>query len=77
MTSNPQSNYRWYILTLAIATNIFAIAAPISCMPVLFKEITDDLGLSLVQVGTIWGIGPLSRFDRGQYSGCYPVDLAV
>jgi len=60
MTSNAQSNYRWYILTLAIATNIFAIAAPISCMPVLFKEISDDLGLSLVQIGTIWGIGPLA-----------------
>lgn len=25
-------------------------------MPVLFKEISDDLGLDLVQIGAVWGI---------------------
>lgn len=25
-------------------------------MPVLFKEISEDLGLNLVQIGTVWGI---------------------
>lgn len=29
-------------------------------MPVLFKEISDDLGLSLIQIGTIWGMASLS-----------------
>jgi MFS family permease len=29
-------------------------------MPVLFKEISEDLGLSLVQIGTVWGIGSLA-----------------
>jgi len=60
MTNSQQSNYRWHVLTLAAATNIFAVAVPFSCMPVLFKEISNDLGLSLVQIGTIWGIGPLA-----------------
>lgn len=60
MTNSQQSNYRWYILTLAVVTNIFAVAVPFSCMAVLFKEISNDLGLSLVQIGTIWGIGPLA-----------------
>jgi ACS family glucarate transporter-like MFS transporter len=27
-----------------------------TCMPVLFKEISDDLGLDLVQIGAVWGI---------------------
>jgi len=29
-------------------------------MPVLFKEISQDLNLSLVQIGTIWGIASLA-----------------
>jgi NNP family nitrate/nitrite transporter-like MFS transporter len=29
-------------------------------MTVLFKEISDDLGLSLVEIGVVWGIPPLA-----------------
>lgn len=29
------------------------------CLPVLFAEIAGDLGLSLVQIGLVWGIGSL------------------
>lgn len=32
---------------------------PFFCMPVLFKEISDGLGLNLFQVGMIWGIAGL------------------
>ena len=32
---------------------------PMMCLPVLFKEISVDLHLSLVQIGFIWGIGAL------------------
>jgi MFS family permease len=53
------SNYRWYILTLAAMTSVLAVAAPVMCMPVLFKEISQDLHLTLVQVGLVWGIGSL------------------
>ncbi len=53
-------DYRWYILTLVSLTVIFVIAMPTMSMPVLFKEISDDLDLSLVQIGTIWGMIPLS-----------------
>jgi len=60
MTNNRQSNYRWYILTLAALTHTFAVAMPIMCMPVLFKEIADELGLNLVQVGTVWGMTSLT-----------------
>ncbi len=48
--------YRWYILTLAALTHAVTIAMPTMCMPVLFQEISGDLGLSLMQIGSIWGL---------------------
>ncbi len=60
MTANHQSQYRWYILTLATATHIFVVAMPRMCMPVLFSEIADELGLNLVQIGTVWGMSSLA-----------------
>ena len=48
------------MLVLLTATGTFVAAIPFSCMPVLFKEISEDLGLSLVQIGTIWGIASLA-----------------
>jgi MFS family permease len=32
---------------------------PEMCMPVLFKEISEELRLNLVEIGTVWGIVPL------------------
>lgn len=55
MSNSSPSRYRWYVLSLTIAVNLFVNAMPLACMPVLLKEIGEDLGLSLVQVGTIWG----------------------
>jgi MFS family permease len=33
---------------------------PVSALPVLFKEISEDLDLSLVQIGSVWGMGNLA-----------------
>jgi len=60
MLDNSKSTYKWYILTLAALTHTFAVAMPMMCMPVLFKEISEDLDLNLVQIGIIWGIVPLA-----------------
>ena len=49
-------SYRWYVLALATLTHTFAVAMPRICMPVLFNEIAEDLDLSLVQIGAVWGI---------------------
>jgi MFS family permease len=54
-----EPTYRWYILILATLTNTLVAAVPSMCMPVLFKEISIDLNLSLVQVGLVWGISSL------------------
>jgi predicted MFS family arabinose efflux permease len=60
MTDNNQSNYRWFILGLTVTTAAFVATISISCMPPLFKEISEELGLSLVQIGTVWGITNLA-----------------
>ncbi len=39
------------------------------CMPVLFKQISDDLGLSMVAIGTIWGMDPLAGVFIGLLGG--------
>jgi len=39
------------------------------CMPVLFEEISASLNLSLVQVGTIWGIAYLPGLASGFLGG--------
>lgn len=54
------SNYRWYVLSLAALTFTFVCATQQICMTVLFKEIAEDLGLSLVEVGVVWGIPALA-----------------
>lgn len=60
MPNIEETKYRWFILVLAFFTNVIVIAIPSMCMPVLFKEISQDLGLSLVQLGAVWGMGGLA-----------------
>ncbi|HQV69216.1 MAG: MFS transporter [Anaerolineae bacterium] len=67
--TQTQSPYRWIILTLATLTAIFAQAAPSICMSVLFKEISTDLQLDLVQIGVVWGISALPSVVLGLVAG--------
>ncbi|MBW1912970.1 MAG: MFS transporter, partial [Deltaproteobacteria bacterium] len=60
MINEQESNYRWFIIILSGFTAVFSITMPSICMPVLFKEISIDMDLSLVQLGTIWGMGGLA-----------------
>ena len=48
------------MLFLLAMTGTFFVAMPQMCMPVLFKEISTDLGLNLVQIGVVWGMIPLA-----------------
>ena len=57
--NQDNQNYKWYILILVVLTNMFVISIPMMGVSVLAKEIADDLNLSLVQVGVIWGVGAL------------------
>ena len=69
MSSHQPLRYRWIILALLTMISTFVAAIPASCMPVLFKEIAEDLGLSLVQVGTIWGFTSLAGIFVSLVSG--------
>jgi len=53
-------DYKWYILALVALTGTLVFAMPMMSLPVLFEEISEELNLDLVQLGTIWGIIPLA-----------------
>jgi MFS family permease len=42
---------------------------PAMAMPVLFSEMSEDLGLSLLQIGAIWGTGSLAGLLTGLAGG--------
>jgi MFS family permease len=52
----PNSKYALGMLTLSGLTATLAVAAPTMAMPVLFAEIAEELGLTLVQIGAVWGL---------------------
>ena len=57
---NTSLKSRWNMMAMLALTGCVFVAMPQMCMPVLFKEISTDLGLDLVQVGVIWSMIPLS-----------------
>ena len=73
MTLQPNhiqsDSYKWLVLALAAFTFTFVVAIPAMSLPVLFDEISTDLGLSLVQVGWIWGIGSVLGILVGLIGG--------
>ncbi len=48
------------MLAMTAVTGTFVAAIPFSAMPVLFQEISEDIGLSLFQIGSVWGIASLA-----------------
>jgi cyanate permease len=66
---HSETNYRWYVLALAALTSTLTVAMPNMCLPVLFEEIAEDLGLSVVQIGLVWGISALPGILTGLVGG--------
>jgi MFS family permease len=62
MIQKESSVSRWWVLSLALLTIALVGGAARLCLPVLFKEISIDLNLDLVAVGTIWGLDSLAGF---------------
>ena len=60
--SSQSPSSRWYVLTLAAITLGLTVGMQQVCMTVLFKEISADLGLNLVEMGMIWGLPALAGF---------------
>jgi predicted MFS family arabinose efflux permease len=69
-TPHLQSDgYKWRVLTLAALTFTCVVATQHMSLPVLFDEIAADIGLSLVQIGWIWGIGAVMGILVGLIGG--------
>ena len=51
--TESNSNYKWYVMVLAGLTATLVVAMPSMSMPVLFAEISEDIGLTIVQIGAI------------------------
>jgi MFS family permease len=62
-------NYKWYLLTLVVLSNMLLMAIPGMAMSVLSKDISQALHLSLPQVGIVWGIGSLPGIVIGLLAG--------
>src|SRR4030042_5900639 len=60
----PDKKYsnRWYLFVLAAFTAFFITGMNRFSMLVLFSEMATDLDLSLVQIGTVWGMDALGAF---------------
>jgi MFS family permease len=69
MIGNPGSNYKWYILALVTATSFFLAGMARVAIPVLFPEISAELGLSLLQMGAVWGMEPFAAMLVAPLSG--------
>jgi MFS family permease len=69
MIRKNSPNYRWYILALVMLASALIPGASRMCMPVLFKEISLNLHLNLVSIGTVWGLDPLAGVFIGLPSG--------
>ncbi len=69
MQRNNGSRYGWCIINLGGLTNLFAVGIPLMCMPVLFNEISNELDLSLVQLGAAWGMGGLGNMLMSPIGG--------
>ena len=69
ISSENSSRYRWYVLLLAMLTYGSIAGSARLCMPVLFPEIAKELDLSMVAIGTIWGMDPLAGVFLGLLGG--------
>ena len=63
------SSYRWFILGLVVLTATVVVATPTMALPVLFKEISTELGMDLVQIGFIGTMTALTGMVVGLLGG--------
>ncbi len=55
MVKEKHAPNKWSVLILNTAVFIGIVGIPFTAMPVLFSSITNELDLTLLQIGVIWG----------------------
>lgn len=68
---HKKSTMKWLVLATVILSNMLIMAIPAMGMSVMAKEISQDLKLSLVQVGMVWGVGSLPSIVTGIFGGAF------
>lgn len=66
---SKNKHYKWLLLALVVVTNMLVAAIPSMAISVLAEEISFDLGLSLVQIGVVWGSASLFGIVTGLLAG--------
>ncbi len=67
--STPGKNYKFFILALGCLSTMIVMAIPHVSMSVLMPDISEDLNLTIAQVGIIWGIGSIPAMFSGLFAG--------
>ena len=62
-------HYRWWLLALAVTTNMIVVAVSSISLSVLLPDITRELGLTLVQAGWVWGLYSFPAIFMGLVGG--------
>ena len=60
MLDKFKTDNKWYVVGLGTCTLMLVPSLSEMCMAVLFKEISAELDLNLVEIGLIWGITPFA-----------------
>jgi MFS family permease len=55
-TKQTSDGYRWVMLMLCALTALLVSTLPNMSLPPMFATMSEDLGLSLVEIGVIWGM---------------------
>lgn len=60
MLDKFKTDNKWYVVGLGTLTLMLVPSLSEMCMAVLFKEISAELELNLVEIGLVWGITPFA-----------------
>ncbi len=65
----PGKNYKYFILALGCLSSMIVMAIPNTSLSILMPDISEELGLTVAQVGFVWGIGSFPAMISGLFAG--------
>lgn len=60
---------KWLVLALSVLVHLIAVGIPWTVMPVLFTAASEDLHLSLAQIGLLWSMLPVGCAIAALFGG--------
>ena len=62
-------NYKYFILALGCLSSMIVMGIPNTSLSILMPDISEELNLTVAQVGIIWGIGSFPAMVSGLFAG--------